>query len=109
MQKLPRRLVETLSWKAAEKKMTDRIKFDERGEAILPRDMLEDGFLEEDVLLKAHPDEKGNVVLTRLPTYEPRRYSEEDLAEFAAEDRMPPRLRERLLAALRREPRLFRR
>lgn len=89
--------------------MANRIRFDERGEATLPRDMLEDGFLEEDAVLKAHLDESGNVVLRRLPTYQPKRYTEEDLAELAAEDRMPIRLKERLLAALRREPRLFRR
>lgn len=89
--------------------MTQRIKFDERGEATLPKDMLEDGFLEEDAVLRAHLDESGNVVLRRLPTYQPRSYTEEDLEEFAAEDRMPPRLKERLLTALRREPRLFRR
>ena len=70
--------------KGAERKMTNRIRSDERGEATLPGDMLEDGFLENDALLKVHLDESGNAVLRRLPTREPRRYTEEDLAEFAA-------------------------
>ena len=89
--------------------MTERIRFDSKGEAKLPREILEEDFLEEDAVLKAHRNEQGDVVLKRLPTYPTKRYSEEDLAAFAAEDNMSPDLKERFLSALKREPRLFRR
>jgi hypothetical protein len=87
--------------------MTGRIRFNEEGEAILPRELLEDEFVEEGTILKAHRDERGNVVLKRLARQPVREYSEEELAMFAEEDEMTPAERDRFLASLGREPRLF--
>ena len=88
--------------------MTTRIRFNEEGEAILPRELLEGEFVEEGAILKAHRDERGNVVLKRLKATHPvKEYTDADLAAFAEEDEMTPELRRRFDALLKREPRLF--
>lgn len=89
--------------------MAPRITRGDNDELTVPRELLEGESPEEGTLMRVHVNRRGDVILRPLARIPLREYTDEDLAMFAEEDRMPPNLEERLDALLKREPRLFRR
>ena len=71
----------------------------------LPEGIRDEARLKEGDLLFVETNPDGSITLRPAPPV--REYTEEDLAMFAREDEMTPAERERFLARLRREPRLF--